>query len=51
VVLTILSISILLAVCHFRFHLHWTITYSICVCYTMSLNHILANLLGKRDAA
>jgi DNA-directed RNA polymerase subunit RPC12/RpoP len=47
VILTMVCISIIMAICHFGFHLHWTITYSICVCYTMTLNQTLTDLLGK----
>jgi hypothetical protein len=50
VILSIICISILVAICHFGFNLHWTITYSICVCYTMSLNHTLTDLLGRQRA-
>jgi DNA-directed RNA polymerase subunit RPC12/RpoP len=46
IVVTLISISLLLAICRYAFNLHWAITYSICVCYTMSLNHTLQDLFG-----
>jgi hypothetical protein len=49
VIITLLSISLLLAICRYAFKLHWAITYSICVCYTMSLNHTLQDLFGRRS--
>lgn len=47
--ITLVSVSLLLAICRYAFNLHWAITYSICVCYTMSLNHTLQDLFGRRS--
>ena len=49
VVVTVIAISILLAVCQYLFHLHWAITYSVCVGYTMSLHHAIADVFGGAD--
>jgi len=49
VVLTLICVGILLAVCEYGFQLHWAITYSICVGYTMSLHHALTDVLGGAD--
>jgi DNA-directed RNA polymerase subunit RPC12/RpoP len=49
IVVTLVSIALLLAICRYAFNLHWAITYSICVCYTMSLNHTLQDLFGRRS--
>jgi hypothetical protein len=47
IVLTLICISSLLAICHFGFRLHWAITYSHCVCYTMNLNHAIADVFTR----
>ena len=49
IVITLVSISLLLAICRYGLKLHWAIAYSICVCYTMSLNHTLQDLFGNRS--
>jgi DNA-directed RNA polymerase subunit RPC12/RpoP len=49
VVLTVICVGILLAVCQYGFKLHWAITYSVCVGYTMSLHHGLADIFGGID--
>ena len=36
--------------CQFRFNLHWSATFSICLAYAMSVNEILGRLLVKRPA-
>ncbi len=46
VIVTLASILLLLAICRYALHLHWAITYSICVCYTVSLNHTLQDFFG-----
>lgn len=46
VAVTVVAISLLLGVCRYALHLHWAIAYSICVCYTMSLNHSLHDVFG-----
>jgi hypothetical protein len=47
VLLSMACIALIMAVCHFGFRLHATVTYSICVCYTMTLNQLVARLLVK----
>ena len=44
--LTVLCVGVLLAVCQYAFKLHWAITYSVCIGYTMSLHHGIADVLG-----
>jgi hypothetical protein len=51
VVLTVACISILLAVCEYGFQLHWALTYSVCVGYTMSLHHAITDVFGGADDA
>jgi len=46
VVLTVICVGILLALCQYAFKLHWAITYSVCIGYTMSLHHGIADILG-----
>lgn len=46
VVLTVICVGVLLAVCQYGFKLHWAITYSVCIGYTMSLHHGIADVLG-----
>ncbi len=46
VIVTVIAICILLAVCQCLFQLHWAITYSVSVGYTMSLHHALADVFG-----
>ena len=46
VALTVICVGILLAVCQYGFKLHWAITYSVCVGYTMSLHHGLTDIFG-----
>jgi hypothetical protein len=48
VVLTLISVALVLGLCHYVFHLHWAIAYSICVGYTMSINNALRDILGRR---
>jgi hypothetical protein len=49
VALTLVCVSILLAVCEYGFQLHWALTYSICVGYTMSLHHAITDVFGGAD--
>lgn len=46
VVLTVICVGVLLAVCQYGFGLHWAITYSVCIGYTMSLHHGITDVLG-----
>jgi DNA-directed RNA polymerase subunit RPC12/RpoP len=46
VLLTIVCIAIIVTVCHYLLHYHWAITYSICICYTMTINDTLTRLLA-----
>ncbi len=47
VVVTLIAVVVLLAICRYGLHLHWAIAYSICACYTISLNHALQDLFGN----
>ncbi|MBN1359510.1 MAG: hypothetical protein JW993_02910 [Sedimentisphaerales bacterium] len=49
VIVTLVSISLLLAICRYALHLHWAITYSICVCYALSFNHTLQEWFGPQE--
>jgi hypothetical protein len=44
---SIIVISALLALCNYVFKLHWVYTYSIAVCYTMSLQGVLQDFFPK----
>ena len=42
--------ALLLALCNYVFKMHWAISYSICVCYTISINDAIHGYLGiNRD--
>ena len=45
---TVVSISLLLALCRYAFELHWAVTFSIAVGYTMSLLGAVQDLFGPR---
>jgi hypothetical protein len=45
---SLVVITILLGLCQYFFKLHWVYTYSIVVCYTMSLHSVLQDFLPKR---
>jgi DNA-directed RNA polymerase subunit RPC12/RpoP len=47
VVVTLLAVPILLTTCRYLFVLHWSITFSIAVAYTMSLHRILRRRLSE----
>lgn len=49
VVLTLVCVGLLLGACEYGFRLHWAITYSICVGYTMSLHHAITDVFGGAD--
>ena len=42
--------GLILALCNYVFKMHWVISYSICVCYTISINDAIHSFLGiNRD--
>lgn len=47
VILCLISIAIVLAICHYIFKLRWPFTYSICVCFVMSLHKSLQDIFGR----
>jgi hypothetical protein len=47
IVTSLIAMTILLAVCQYVFKLHWVYTYSIAVCYTMSLHSVLQDFFPK----
>ncbi len=51
VIVTMVVTTALLVVCLYYFRLHWAITYSICVGYTMSLNHAITDVFGAGGVA
>jgi hypothetical protein len=51
VVVTLVVLTALLAVCLYTFRLHWAIAYSICVGYTMGLNHAITDVFGAGGMA
>lgn len=51
VVVTVASITLLLMLCERVLDLHWALTYSIAVSYTMSLLGAIQDLFGKRTSA
>ncbi len=48
VVLTAICVPILLTVCHYGFDLHWAVTFSIAVAYTMSLHNAIRDVFGSQ---
>jgi len=48
VIVTVISATVLLLVCQCYFELHWSLTFSIAVAYTMSLHNTLRDLFGRR---
>ncbi len=46
VVVTLIVTTVLLLLCLYVFKVHWAVTYSICVSYTMSLNHAITKVFG-----
>jgi len=46
VVVTLIATTTLLVTCLYLFRLHWAMAYSICVSYTMSLNHVITDVFG-----
>lgn len=51
VLLTAVSTTALLAVCQYRFKLHWAITFSIVICYIMSLHNTIRGVFRRRPPA
>ena len=51
VVITAFCVPVLLTVCHYWLELHWTITFSIAVAYTLSLHNGLRDVFGRRRPA
>ncbi len=45
-VITVLTVGLLLGLCQYVFELHWAISYSICIGYTMGLHHAITDLFG-----
>ena len=45
-VITLLTVGLLLGLCHYVFKLHWAISYSICLGYTMSLHRAVTDVFG-----
>ncbi len=48
VIVTVISATVLLLVCQCYFELHWSVTFSIAVAYTMSLHNALRDAFGMR---
>jgi hypothetical protein len=40
------SVGIILGLCDYIFKMHWVISYSICVCYTITINDAIHSVLG-----
>ena len=51
VVITAFCVPVLLTVCHYWFELHWTVTFSIAVAYTLSLHNGIRDVFGMRRPA
>ncbi len=49
IVLTAICVPVLLTVCHYGFELHWAVTFSIVVAYTMSLHNAIRDVFGRRQ--
>jgi hypothetical protein len=47
VIMSMISVIILLCLCNYTFRLHWAISYSICICYTLSLLRAVHDVFGK----
>ncbi len=46
VLVSIASVGIILGLCHYIFKMHWVISYSICACYTITVNDAIQKILG-----
>lgn len=51
VVITAFCVPVLLTVCHYWFELHWAVTFSIAVAYTLSLHNGIRDVFGMRRPA
>lgn len=47
ILFSFIMIAVLLFFCHYVFKLHWSLTYSICVCYTMSFHRAIQDVFGR----
>ncbi len=50
-IITGVAVVALLAICQYRFKLHWAITFSIVICYLMSLHNTIRGIFGRRPPA
>jgi hypothetical protein len=46
VFVSIIAVGIILGLCNYIFKMHWIISYSICVCYTITINDAIHSLAG-----
>jgi hypothetical protein len=46
VLASIVSTGIILWLCNYVFKMHWVISYSICVCYTITINDAIHGIAG-----
>jgi DNA-directed RNA polymerase subunit RPC12/RpoP len=46
VLISVAAVGIILWLCNYVFKMHWVISYSICVCYTITINDALHSILG-----
>jgi len=46
VILTAIMVTVLPTVCQCHFELHWSVTFSIAVAYTMSLHNAIRDIFG-----
>ncbi|MCX5645262.1 MAG: hypothetical protein NTZ17_11360 [Phycisphaerae bacterium] len=51
VVITVICVPVLLTVCRYYFELHWAVTFSIAVAYTLSLHNGIRAVFGVRRPA
>jgi hypothetical protein len=42
----LICVGVLLGLCEYVFMLHWAITYSVCVGYTMGLHYSITSVFG-----
>jgi hypothetical protein len=43
---SVASVGIILGLCNYVFKMHWVISYSICVCYTITIDDTIHSILG-----
>jgi hypothetical protein len=46
VLASIASVGIILGLCNYVFKMHWVMSYSICICYTLTINDTAHSILG-----